>query len=36
MSFENSINLFDAENNYWVKLLGFFIGIVQGIITIFI
>ena len=36
MSFENSINLFDIENNYWVKLLGFFIGIIILGITCFI
>lgn len=36
MSFEGTINLFDTENTYWLKLLGFLIGIVILGITCFI
>ena len=36
MSLEGSINIFDADNNYWLKLIGFFIGIIVLGITCFI
>lgn len=36
MSLEGSINIFDADNNYWLKLVGFLIGIIVLGITCFI
>ncbi len=36
MSFEGSINIFDEENMYWLKLLGFLIGIIVLGITCYI
>lgn len=36
MSLEGSINIFDADNNYWLKLAGFLIGIIVLGITCFI
>lgn len=36
MSLEGSINIFDVDNNYWLKLVGFLIGIVVLGITCFI
>ena len=36
MSFEESINIFDEENMYWLKLLGFLIGIIVLGITCYI
>ncbi len=36
MSLEGSINIFDEDNNYWLKLVGFLIGIVILGITCFI
>ena len=36
MSLEGSINIFDADNNYWLKLVGFLIGIIVLGVTCFI
>lgn len=36
MSLEGSIDIFDTDNNYWIKLIGFLIGIVVLGITCFI
>ena len=36
MSFEGSINIFDEENMYWLKILGFLIGIIVLGITCYI
>ena len=36
MSLEGSINIFDTDNNYWLKLVGFFVGIIILGITCFI
>lgn len=36
MSLEGSINIFDADNNYWLKLAGFLIGIIVLGVTCFI
>lgn len=36
MSLEGSIDIFDTDNNYWIKLIGFLIGIVVLGITCFV
>lgn len=36
MSLEGSINIFDVDNNYWLKLVGFLIGIIVLGVTCFI
>lgn len=36
MSIEGSINIFDVDNNYWLKLVGFLIGIIVLGVTCFI
>ena len=36
MSLEGSINIFDTDNNYWLKLVGFLIGIIVLGVTCFI
>ena len=36
MSLEGSINIFDADNNYWLNLVGFLIGIIVLGVTCFI
>lgn len=36
MSLEGSINIFDTDNNYWLKLVGFLVGIIILGITCFI
>lgn len=36
MSLEGTINIFDVDNNYWLKLVGFLIGIIVLGVTCFI
>ena len=36
MSLEKSINIFETDNNYWLKLVGFLIGIIVLGVTCFI